>query len=183
MNFRFSLSVAASDFKKKGAFVQLFPRPGPDDLYIWFLSFRKSCRKKMKIVWSGGLVNDQCTFVWFLMGASIWSARVLENFIQSEIHIKIDIWDDRILDDQEYVVQGEDEQGHFILLPYCHTRLHLGFSAKLRIWQVSACNMEPLSGISFVQDQPDTADPTTRRNFTDGRCFFKLQFFWGIVYW
>ena len=25
--------------------------------------------------------------------------------------------------------------------------LHLGFSAKLRIWQVSACKMEPRSGI------------------------------------
>ena len=29
---------------------------------------------------------------------------------------------------------------------YCHTRLHLGCSAKLRIWQVSACKMEPQSG-------------------------------------
>ena len=28
----------------------------------------------------------------------------------------------------------------------CHTRLHLGYSAKLRIWQVSACKMEPQSG-------------------------------------
>ena len=26
---------------------------------------------------------------------------------------------------------------------YCHTRLHLGFSAQLRILQVSACMMEP----------------------------------------
>ena len=31
----------------------------------------------------------------------------------------------------------------------CHTRLHLGFSAKLRIWQVPACKMEPRSGIIF----------------------------------
>ena len=30
---------------------------------------------------------------------------------------------------------------------YCHTRLHLGFSAKLRIWQVPTCKMEPRSGI------------------------------------
>ena len=30
---------------------------------------------------------------------------------------------------------------------YCHTRLHLGFSAKLRIWQVPACKMEPQSDI------------------------------------
>ena len=28
----------------------------------------------------------------------------------------------------------------------CHTRLHLGFSANLRIWQVPACKMEPRSG-------------------------------------
>ena len=34
MNFCFSLSVAASDFKKKVTFVQLFPRPGPDDPYM-----------------------------------------------------------------------------------------------------------------------------------------------------
>ena len=29
---------------------------------------------------------------------------------------------------------------------YCHTRLHLGFSAKLRIWQALPCKMEPRSG-------------------------------------
>ena len=29
---------------------------------------------------------------------------------------------------------------------YCHTWLHLGFSAKLRIWQVRACKMKPRSG-------------------------------------
>ena len=28
----------------------------------------------------------------------------------------------------------------------CHTRLHLKFSAKLKIWQVPACKMEPQSG-------------------------------------
>ena len=27
----------------------------------------------------------------------------------------------------------------------CHTRLHLKFSAKLKIWQVPACKMEPQS--------------------------------------
>ena len=30
---------------------------------------------------------------------------------------------------------------------YCHTRLNLGFSAKLKIWQVPTCKMEPQSGI------------------------------------
>ena len=38
---------------------------------------------------------------------------------------------------------------------YCHTRLHLGFSAKLRIWQVPACKMEPRSGnISWKNHPP-----------------------------
>ena len=30
---------------------------------------------------------------------------------------------------------------------YCHTRLNLGFSAKLKIWQVPACKMESQRGI------------------------------------
>ena len=29
----------------------------------------------------------------------------------------------------------------------CHTRLHLGFSANLRIWQAPACKMGPQSGV------------------------------------
>ena len=33
----------------------------------------------------------------------------------------------------------------------CHTRLHLGFSAKLRIWQVPACKMEPQRGIILMR--------------------------------
>ena len=36
---------------------------------------------------------------------------------------------------------------------FCHTRLHLGFSAKLRIWQVQACKMEPLSSNIFCKKQ------------------------------
>ena len=41
---------------------------------------------------------------------------------------------------------------------YCHTRLHLDFSAKLRIWQVSTCKMEPRSGtiITDWASQPST---------------------------
>ena len=34
--------------------------------------------------------------------------------------------------------------------------LHLGFSAKLRIWQVSACKMEPRSGIISWFGPPPT---------------------------
>ena len=52
-------------------------------------------------------------------------------------------------------------------LDYCHTRLHLGFSAKLRIWQVPACKMEPRSGIIFCKNptRPDRPDPTTQSSF------------------
>ena len=46
------------------------------------------------------------------------------------------------------------------ILYYCHTRLHLGFSAKLRIQQVLACKMEPRSGIIFCKNRPDRPDPT-----------------------
>ena len=42
---------------------------------------------------------------------------------------------------------------------YYHTRLHLWFSAKLRIWQVPACNMETRSGIIFCKNRPNTSRP------------------------
>ena len=44
---------------------------------------------------------------------------------------------------------------------YCHTRLHLGFSAKLRILQVSPCKMEPRSGIISckIPTRPPTHPP------------------------
>ena len=42
------------------------------------------------------------------------------------------------------------------IVRYCHTRLHLGFSAKLRIWQVPACKMEPRSGIISWKNHPPT---------------------------
>ena len=58
---------------------------------------------------------------------------------------------------------------------YCHTRLHLGFSANLRILQVPTCKMEPRSGNIFcknrpmhrLRNQPDqhigcATDPTTK---------------------
>ena len=43
---------------------------------------------------------------------------------------------------------------HYGLNGYCHTRLHLGISAKLRIWQVSACKMEPQSVIIICLNRP-----------------------------
>ena len=55
--------------------------------------------------------------------------------------------------DSEIEEEDEDERtlnslSHFISLGgFCHTQLHLGFSAKLRIWQVPACKIETQSGI------------------------------------
>ena len=34
---------------------------------------------------------------------------------------------------------------------FCHTRLHLGFLANLRIWQVPACKKEPQRGIILMR--------------------------------
>ena len=39
---------------------------------------------------------------------------------------------------------------------YCHTRLHLGFSAKQRIWQGPACKREPRSGNISWKNHPPT---------------------------
>ena len=55
------------------------------------------------------------------------------------------------------------QSSHFILgisKAYCHTWLHLGYSARLRIWQVSAFKMESKSGIFFCLDHPPTQPPT-----------------------
>ena len=43
----------------------------------------------------------------------------------------------------------------------CHTLLHLGFSAKLKIQQVLTCKMEPQSGIIFCLNRP-AGRPATR---------------------
>ena len=63
--------------------------------------------------------------------------------------------------------------GHYsrILRSYIATlRLYLGFSAKLRIWQVSACKMEPQSGMIF--DLGTTHPPPLGQNWiiTLGGC-------------
>ena len=55
-------------------------------------------------------------------------------------------------------IQEKAKFGNVWLTPnffsYCHTRLHLGFKAKLKIWQASACKMEPQSGIIIVRNRP-----------------------------
>ena len=52
-------------------------------------------------------------------------------------------------------------------ISYCHTLLHLGFSDKLRVWQVPACKMGPRSGMFFapyaISPCSTRPDPTTRR--------------------
>ena len=53
----------------------------------------------------------------------------------------------------------------FLPSHFCHTRLHLGFSANLRIWQVSACKMEPQRGIILMK--PPTQPPAAHLFLTD----------------
>ena len=60
---------------------------------------------------------------------------------------------------------------------YCHTRLHLGFSAKLRIEQESSCKMEPRSGIIFGQD-PTRPDPTRRVSLSQ---LLLTRFWWNFI--
>ena len=66
------------------------------------------------------------------------------------------------------LVVGKKITNKLLKESYCHTRLHLGFSAKLRIWQVPACKMEPRSGIIFCKNRPDR--PTTQSSLRT--CFF-----------
>ena len=47
---------------------------------------------------------------------------------------------------------------------YCHTRLHLGFPAMLKIWQVPACKGEPRSGY-IMQLEPPTQPPSPTDQF------------------
>ena len=61
-------------------------------------------------------------------------------------------------DNHQHYVIGELYIFDKIYLSYCLTRLHLGFSAELRIWQALASQMEPQSGIIFGQNQPDPPD-------------------------
>ena len=44
----------------------------------------------------------------------------------------------------------------------CHTRLHHGLSAKLRIWQVPACRMEPQVFFFYLAWTPHTHPPTAK---------------------
>ena len=68
--------------------------------------------------------------------------------------------------------------GHDLIwfLWFCHTRLHLEFSAKLRIWQVPTCKMEPRSGIIIWQNlllpapEPARTDPPTAKLFLSMLC-------------
>ena len=59
---------------------------------------------------------------------------------------------------------------------YCHTRLHLGFSAKLRIWQVPACKMEPRSWINSWKNHP----PTDHMDFLVPSKFLQLE--WEYIH-
>ena len=51
---------------------------------------------------------------------------------------------------------GNNISGHYIrnFFLYWHSRLHLGLSAQLKIWQVSACKIEPRSGNISWKNRP-----------------------------
>ena len=58
-------------------------------------------------------------------------------------------------------------------IPFCSTWLLLGFSAKLRIWQVPTCNMEPRSGNIFYKNLSNW--PTWPTSQSSLRSFFCIQ--------
>ena len=59
--------------------------------------------------------------------------------------------------------------------------LHLGFSAKLGIWQVPACKMEPQRGIIMVK--PPTQPPThpAAHLFLTDRMTYRVLILWGCL--
>ena len=57
------------------------------------------------------------------------------------------------------LARGRDEQTFIALIRDQTIRLHLGFSAKLSIWQVSACKREPQNGIIFCKRRPNQTQP------------------------
>ena len=59
---------------------------------------------------------------------------------------------------------GQLSKQHLSWWCFCHTWLHLGFSAKLTIWQVSACKMKPQRGI-ILDPKPPNHPPTCRTFF------------------
>ena len=60
-------------------------------------------------------------------------------------------------------------KSRLIIRHYCYTRLHLGFSAKLKIWQVSTCKLEPRSGIIFCKNRPG---PTSQSSLLQSMVFY-----------
>ena len=65
--------------------------------------------------------------------------------VKSEICLTQNILDPKIVMDLKYLDPIFATLG-----------LHLGFSAKLKIWQVPACKMEPRSGIISWKNRPPT---------------------------
>ena len=64
----------------------------------------------------------------------------------------VECGDPPILDALESIGENRLKGNGFVLKGNCHTRLHLRFSAKLRIWQVPACKMEPQSGSIYCKN-------------------------------
>ena len=62
---------------------------------------------------------------------------------------------------------------------YCRTRLHLGYSAKLKIWQVPVCKMEPRSAYKMHLGPPTHPPPLPHQSEIPlgGSAMLKIRFF------
>ena len=84
-----------------------------------------------------------------------WTILVWINILETEL---LHAWKQNIL--LHCLAQClEPKSRHWRPNSCCHTWFHLGFSVKLRIWQLSACKMEPRSSYIFCQE-PVSHPPT-----------------------
>ena len=63
---------------------------------------------------------------------------------------------------------------------FCHNWLNLGFSFKLRIWQVPACKMEPQRGIILMKPPTRHPQPIFSNRSND---YWGPVLMCGVPYW
>ena len=110
----------------------------------WFIQIKFQAVKKVKTALvgkDGSRVKDLASMVGFTHTGPIGSFN--ENNIYFAGMIPVN-----------FAKQASTQLIGLGLAIHCHTRLHFGFSAKLGIWQVPACKMEPRSGYIFWQNRP-----------------------------
>ena len=144
-----------------------------------FLSARqgKALFKRWKKIWNSE-VCFRC-FCEVLINRQCWSMASFHQFVK----IFFQWVKDRtgcnlsmILVHRKFLDSQDNNKNIDRWFTYCHTRLHLGFSAKLRIWQVTTCKLEPRSGIIIWQNfllpapEPARSDPPTAKLFLSMLC-------------